>query len=96
MPFGMGYGELLLILVVVLLLFGAKRIPEMAQGLGKGIKEFRTAMRDVKDEIDLNAPPETPQNNIHPTTPSEAVAQQPANPPQEKAQKEQKSETPQQ
>jgi sec-independent protein translocase protein TatA len=95
MPFGMGYGELLLILVVVLLLFGAKRIPEMAQGLGKGIKEFKTAMRDVKDEIDLNAPSETPQNTIHPSTPSEAVAQQPASPPREET-KEVKSETQQQ
>jgi len=41
-----------LILLVVLLLFGAKRIPEIAQGLGKGISEFKKAMRDTKDEIE--------------------------------------------
>jgi hypothetical protein len=52
-------------------------------------------MRDVKDEIDLNAPSETPQNTIHPSTPSEAVAQQPASPPREET-KEVKSETQQQ
>ena len=50
--FGMGHWEILIIFVVILLIFGAKRIPEMAQGLGKGIREFRTAMRDVQDEIE--------------------------------------------
>ena len=49
---GIGAQELVLILLVVLLLFGAKRIPEIAQGLGKGISEFKKAMRDTKDEID--------------------------------------------
>ena len=49
--FGMGPWEIILILVVVLLLFGARRLPEMAQGLGKGIKEFRKAMKDTTDEI---------------------------------------------
>ena len=60
--FGMGHWEILIIFVVILLIFGAKRIPEMAQGLGKGIREFRTAMRDVQEEIDINPPePTAPQ-----------------------------------
>ena len=58
--FGMGHWEILIIFVVILLIFGAKRIPEMAQGLGKGIREFRTAMRDVQDEIDVNPPASSP------------------------------------
>ncbi len=79
MPFGIGYPELIIIFLIILLLFGAKRIPDMAQGLGKGIKEFKKAMRDVKDEIDLNAEPEEPlQNTIHPTASPQSVAQQPA------------------
>lgn len=49
--FGMGPWELFLIFVVILLLFGARRLPEIAQGLGKGIKEFRKAMKDTTDEI---------------------------------------------
>ena len=49
---GIGAQELVLILLVVLLLFGAKRIPEIAQGLGRGISEFKKAMRDTKDEIE--------------------------------------------
>lgn len=49
--FGMGPWELFLIFAVILLLFGARRLPEMAQGLGKGIKEFRKAMKDTTDEI---------------------------------------------
>ena len=51
--FGMGHYEIIIVLIVILLVFGAKRIPEMAQGLGKGIKEFRKAMREVKDEVNL-------------------------------------------
>ena len=58
--FGMGHWEILIIFVVILLIFGAKRIPEMAQGLGKGIREFRTAMRDVQEEIDINPPANPP------------------------------------
>ncbi|MCR4417360.1 MAG: twin-arginine translocase TatA/TatE family subunit [Ignavibacteria bacterium] len=46
-----GTGEIILILLVVLILFGAKKIPELAQGLGKGIREFKKAMRDVEEEI---------------------------------------------
>jgi sec-independent protein translocase protein TatA len=48
MNFGnMGFMEILLILVVVLLLFGAKRIPEIAQSMGKGIREFKKSVSDV-------------------------------------------------
>lgn len=44
--------EWILIILVVLLLFGAKRIPELARGLGQGIQEFRKASDDIKKEID--------------------------------------------
>ena len=49
--FNLGTGEILLILLVVLLLFGAKRLPELARGLGKGINEFRDAVDDSKKHI---------------------------------------------
>ena len=49
--FGMGPWELLLIFLAVLLLFGAKRLPEIAQGLGKGIREFRKAMKETTDDL---------------------------------------------
>jgi sec-independent protein translocase protein TatA len=48
----LGAPELILIFLVVLVLFGAKKIPELAQGLGKGIKDFRKAMRDVQDDVE--------------------------------------------
>ena len=43
--------EIFIILVVVLVLFGAKKIPELAKGLGKGMREFRKATEDIKREI---------------------------------------------
>ncbi len=51
----LGTGEILIILVLVLLFFGAKKIPELAQGLGKGMREFRKAARDVQDELEKPA-----------------------------------------
>jgi sec-independent protein translocase protein TatA len=49
--FGMGPWELAIIFLVILLLFGAKRLPDIAQGLGKGIREFKSAVKDTKSEI---------------------------------------------
>ncbi|MGB3618068.1 MAG: twin-arginine translocase TatA/TatE family subunit [Catalinimonas sp.] len=49
---GLGGWEVLLILLIVLILFGAKRIPELARGLGKGIREFKDATTDIKNEIE--------------------------------------------
>ncbi len=48
----LGGQELLIILAIVIILFGAKKIPELASGLGKGIKEFKKASKDVKNEIE--------------------------------------------
>jgi sec-independent protein translocase protein TatA len=47
-----GGPELLLILVVIFLFFGAKKIPEIAKGLGQGIREFRKAAHDIQNEVD--------------------------------------------
>ena len=49
--FDLGGGELLLILVDVLILFGPKKLPELAQGLGKGLRQFRKAQQDFSDQI---------------------------------------------
>jgi sec-independent protein translocase protein TatA len=54
----LGAGEILLIVLAVLVLFGAKKIPELAQGLGKGMREFKKAMRDVEDDIKTIDKPE--------------------------------------
>ncbi|MCB0839268.1 MAG: twin-arginine translocase TatA/TatE family subunit [Bacteroidetes bacterium] len=50
-----GGSEWILILLAVLLLFGAKKIPELARGLGKGIREFKDASREIKREIESEA-----------------------------------------
>jgi sec-independent protein translocase protein TatA len=55
--FGLGPLELLAILAIVVLLFGARRLPEIGSGLGKAIKGFRTGVSG-KDEIDVTPPKE--------------------------------------
>jgi sec-independent protein translocase protein TatA len=47
----LGFGEILMIMVVILLLFGAKRIPEVAASFGKGIKEFKKNINDATREV---------------------------------------------
>ncbi|MBE0644238.1 MAG: twin-arginine translocase TatA/TatE family subunit [Bacteroidetes bacterium] len=49
-----GGWEILIIIFLILIFFGAKKIPELAQGLGKGIKEFRKAAKDIQDDISLD------------------------------------------
>ncbi|HRI85291.1 MAG TPA: twin-arginine translocase TatA/TatE family subunit [Ignavibacteria bacterium] len=49
--FGLGTPEIILIAIVILVLFGAKKIPDLMQGLGKGIKEFKKASSDIEKDI---------------------------------------------
>jgi len=52
MPFNLGMTELLVIFLIVLLVFGAKRLPEMGASMGKGIREFKKSIREVKESVD--------------------------------------------
>ena len=49
--FGLGVQELVIILAIAMLFFGGKKIPEIAKGLGKGIREFKTASEKVEDDV---------------------------------------------
>lgn len=60
--FGLGWQELLLILIVLLILFGGKRLPELARGLGSGIKEFKKALRE-EEPTQGEKPKEIEQKN---------------------------------
>jgi sec-independent protein translocase protein TatA len=53
MPFGMGFGELILILVIVVVVFGATKLPQLGDGLGKAIKNFKRAVNSA-NEIDVS------------------------------------------
>jgi sec-independent protein translocase protein TatA len=48
--FGLGYQELLLILVIIVILFGAQRLPDLARSLGSSVKEFKKGVTELKDE----------------------------------------------
>jgi sec-independent protein translocase protein TatA len=73
---GLGGWEMVIVVIAILLLFGAKKIPELAKGLGTGIKEFKKATREVTDEIQ-NAPPETAAKTTPPPSPAPSRADQP-------------------
>jgi sec-independent protein translocase protein TatA len=71
MGFGsFGMGEMVFIFLIVLLLFGAKRLPEIGSSLGKGIREFKSSVKDIQSELSIpdeprkihrtNDPPEEP------------------------------------
>jgi len=49
--FNLGAGEIVLIVLVVLLLFGGKKIPELMRGMGKGVKSFKQGMNEVEEEL---------------------------------------------
>ena len=67
--FGLGTGELILILLVILLLFGAKRLPDLARGLGKSIQEFKKASKEAENDIrqSVEEQPKTPPPASKPT-----------------------------
>ena len=60
---GFGMGEMIFIFLIVLLLFGAKRLPEIGSSLGKGIREFKSSVREIEHELKV------PDRPVHRTTP---------------------------
>ena len=81
--FNLGGGEIILILALVLILFGAKKLPELAKGLGTGIKEFKKATREVTEEVSnaMEEPPSPPRRlstntSTAPTTPEASHVEQ--------------------
>ena len=50
----LGTGEMIIIAIIVLLLFGGKKIPELMKGLGKGIRNFKDGVKGIEDDINLN------------------------------------------
>lgn len=81
----LGGWEIAGIVVVVLVLFGAKKVPELMGGLGKGIKEFKKASREVQDEIqqaiDTEPPPPAPKSSPNTGAPSSPSSGQAENQP---------------
>jgi TatA/E family protein of Tat protein translocase len=78
-PFGISIWELLILLVVLLLIFGAKRLPEMGRSLGKGMREFKDSVTGVEESLTTSttqpAPPaELPSAQPAPPAPSEPAA----------------------
>ena len=69
MPFGMGFGELVLILIIVVVVFGATKLPQLGDGLGKAIKNFKRAVNS-QNEIDVSPGAQRPKTASSTTTPA--------------------------
>jgi sec-independent protein translocase protein TatA len=80
MPFGLGFGEMLLIFGVLLMLFGAKRLPEVAAGMGKGIRDFKRSLNGLDEPPPaVNPAPAQPQA-LHAQAAQAPQAQQTSSP----------------
>ena len=79
---GIGGPELMLIMFIILLLFGANKLPELARGLGKSVREFKKATSGIEDEVRraMEEPPTTapkPAANVQPATTEKPAAPAP-------------------
>lgn len=61
--FGIGPPELIVIFLIILILFGAKRLPELARSLGRSINEFKNASQNIKNDLDLNNDQSLPEDD---------------------------------
>lgn len=61
-----GGSEIIVILLLVLVLFGGKKIPELMRGLGKGVKEYKKAMNGIEEEVNGTPQPEQPEHKGEP------------------------------
>jgi len=83
--FGIGFQEMLIILVVVLIFFGPKRLPDLAKSLGKGIAEFKKASEEVRKGIEEAVKEESPpEASKTPEPPAAGTPKDPETPPVEK------------
>ena len=69
----LGWPEIIGILIIVLVLFGARKVPELMKGLGSGIKEFKKASREVQDEVERAIEEEPPKSKPAPKPESSVV-----------------------
>ncbi len=75
--FGIGFPELIIILVIGLVVFGPGKLPEVGRAVGKGLREFKKATSEISNEINST----TKDSSITPTPPNPANPDQPATPP---------------
>jgi len=73
MPFGISIWELMILLIVLLLIFGAKRLPEMGRSLGKGMREFKDSVTGVEEAVSTTTPTPVAPHEL-PSAPSTPTA----------------------
>jgi len=87
---GLGWTEVVVVLFLILLLFGAKRLPELARGFGKSIKEFKKATTEIESDIRSaieDEPPKPPRVEAKPARSKVEAPPEPPEPPEPPAEK---------
>jgi sec-independent protein translocase protein TatA len=87
-PFGIGLPELLILLVVLLLVFGAKRLPEMGRSLGKGMREFKEGVSGMDEPVTTTTTPAPAPQQQLPAASSEQAPTPPASAPRRDVERE--------
>ena len=75
MPFGISIWEVMILLIVLLLIFGAKRLPEMGRSLGKGMREFKDSVTGVEEAVSTTTPTTPAPPAELPAAPSEPIGE---------------------
>ncbi|WP_051321672.1 twin-arginine translocase TatA/TatE family subunit [Chrysiogenes arsenatis] len=74
--FNIGFPELMVIMVIALLVIGPKKLPDVARSLGKGFGEFKKAMSDLRESVDMGPTPKSPTTTtVTPSTPTPVTSQ---------------------
>lgn len=76
--FNIGFPELIVIMVIALLVIGPKKLPDVARSLGKGFGEFKRAMSDLRESVEIGPTPKSPAATTTPATPAPIPPQTPA------------------
>ena len=69
----LGFGEILVVMFIILLLFGARKLPELAKGLGQGLREFKKATSEIQEELASATNLEEPVKKVKDSSTSEAA-----------------------
>lgn len=71
---GLGIGEVILLLIFALIFIGPKKLPDLAKGIGKGVREFHRARQDILEQLNQHSSPSVPETNLASKEPEQGIS----------------------